>query len=331
MTRPRSNSFSNSFGSALLLGAAALGFTNCGRLPDDGAAGALAAAAVKDASGITITLAASGNAPVDSAPDKQGNTFFFTGADQGGSGVFRVQAKGNQDAKRVRTGAPFVSPESLVAACQGDRLYVADPGADSIFAIGAHSGRIEATLAAGNSPRGVEIAGACAPDPLLYFTGRDTTTGAPGLFRLDAEERTVAVATGAPFANPSAVAVGSDGVAYVSDTPGVAGAGRIIVVENGAASVLAQGLNLGQPAGVSLTLDGKTLLVSGLDGGGHGQVYVIDTGTGAITTFTGGGIEGSTAAGGLHRAAQRNVFSWADRSRGGNIFNIGLSVGAYNE
>ena len=84
------------------------------------------------------------------------------------------------------------------------------------------------------------------------------------------------------------------------------------------------------PAGVALTLDDTTLLVSGLDAHGHSQVYLIATGTGAIATFAGGGIGDNTGSGGVHRAVDRSIFGWAGRSGGGTVYSIGLSGRADN-
>lgn len=276
--------------------------------------------------GPVVRVVAAGRDPVDTAPDSRGREFYFIGSDRGGPGIFRARDNGGapNPVHVVASGAPLARPRSLVVSGDDDHLFVADRGADAILVLAARSGRHVATLAAGYDPRGVEL-GPCGGESALYFTGRTPRGGAPGLFRVDERGRVETVAAGFPFAAPDAVAVDGDGVAYVSDTPGVRGGGRVLAVDHGAVSVLAAGLTLGSPAGVALTRDGRTLLVSGVDGGGHSQVYLVDTATGATATFAGGGIGDNTGSGGVHRAAERDVFGWAGINRNGGVaYFVGL-------
>jgi hypothetical protein len=87
-------------------------------------------------------------------------------------------------------------------------------------------------------------------------------------------------------------------------------------VTGGAAAEFVSGLELGHPAGVALDLANTTLFVSGRDGTGHDQVYAVTLASKMTATFN-TGISQNTAAGGLHRAASRDIFSWSDISRSG--------------
>ncbi|MSP61424.1 MAG: hypothetical protein EXR72_13965 [Myxococcales bacterium] len=173
----------------------------------------------------------------------------------------------------------------------------------------------------GARPRGLDVRG--DDDDRVYFTGT-TRQGIPAVFRSVGGDDARVLYRGAPLRAPDAVAAARGGDVFVTDTPDVPGAGRVLRISNGRVHELASGLWLGSPAGVALTLDERTLLVSGLDDSGHSLVYLIDLASGAVSTFN-DVIGANTTSGGLHRAARADVFSWADSSspdRGGRVYRI---------
>ena len=90
--------------------------------------------------------------------------------------------------------------------------------------------------------------------------------------------------------------------------------GQVFKIASGAVTVLVQKVRTGNPAGIALTTDGSTLLVSAMQPDGKSdQVLVVNTATGASSSVT-DVVGQNSAAGGVHRAYQSNLFSWADRT-----------------
>jgi DNA-binding beta-propeller fold protein YncE len=246
---------------------------------------------------ISFEAVASEGAPLDATPNSDASEIWFVGMPEGTPTLFKVS---NGAASPVVAGSPLVAPENLSISPDDSRIYVADPGADAIFVFDS-AGTLVETLAEGLSPRGVD-----ATEEGLVFVG------AAGLY-MDGQE-----VTGAPFKNPSAVVRVADGTIYVTDSPGEAGAGKVIKVTGGEASVFVDGLTLGDPAGISSTLDGATLVVSAINPDtGNDAVLLVTTSSGEYLS-TSAGIEGNVEGGGVHRAAAVNVWVWADLSAGGS-------------
>ena len=201
-------------------------------------------------------------------------------------------------------GDPLVAPTGLAV---GDGVvYVADEG--GILAVDATSGEASA-LGAAWSPSGLDL----SADGGLVAVGL-SESGAPMIATVSADGTLTEVDAGGLLELPSSVAVAPDGALYVSMGEDLS-IGSILKIDSaGAASVFASGLGLGEPAGLALTREGSTLLVSGKSGGAD-QVYAFDTSTGEYSTIT-DGISQNSEAGGVHRALRVDVFSWADRTAG---------------
>ncbi|MFN8556489.1 MAG: hypothetical protein U0531_03765 [Dehalococcoidia bacterium] len=89
------------------------------------------------------------------------------------------------------------------------------------------------------------------------------------------------VISGAPLMLPDGLAVTRDGEVYVAARASVDDStGAVFRVLDGALDTLADGALLGGPAGLALTLDEGTLLVSSLSAGGTSQVLIVDLATG---------------------------------------------------
>jgi sugar lactone lactonase YvrE len=151
---------------------------------------------------------------------------------------------------------------------------------------------------------------------VLYFTGKDKTTGAPGVFTIPASGGAVTkVASGMPFNDPAGVAAASDGTVYVADTVAAATlhASIIKIAANGTASVLFPDLRVGYPAGLALSKDEKTLYVSSLDPVKlTDQLLEIDVSNGMMSGAVTAGINMNYEAAGIHRAHNFDIFAWAD-------------------
>jgi len=293
---------------------------------------------------ISIAPVAQGEAesPVDATPSPDGNDIYFIAstrkADPDGLGfervpaIFKVSSKGGPLTK-LHEGAPLGSPFGITISDDGQKLFIADSAADTsddrsdgkVWTMGTGGG--EPTALAGTEglkPGGVEVAG-----DQLYVTGRKD--GQAGVFRTGLGGGNLsALKTGAPFTDPSGVAVAKSGDVYVVDSGSAmsqqAGASVIKVTADGNASVIVEGLAVGHPGGIALAADDKTLFVSGLDGAsGTDRVFKVTLdGMKVEEAFTSTIGEFYESAG-LHRARTTNVFAWADSraNKTGTVYVLG--------
>jgi sugar lactone lactonase YvrE len=290
----------------------------------------------------TATVAANAALALDATPDPNGTNIYLTAVDPtNGPGVFKVPADGSATTPvAVLAGAPFAAPFGIAISTDGKTLYIADPGAtDStgtdqlgvIFSLPIGGGTATAvTGTAGTEVRSLEIAQSGGADT-IFFTGH-TAAGVPGVFKVAAAGGTVAtVAMGAPFVDPSGITIASDGTMYVADTtavqaPGGATASIIKIDTTGNATSFLSGLAVGYPAGIALSLDGNTMLLSSLDPSKYtDQLAQITVATAALGTPITMNINTFTEAAGMHRAKTADVFAWADSSagaQGGQVFSV---------
>jgi DNA-binding beta-propeller fold protein YncE len=260
--------------------------------------------------------------PYDAAPSPDGTQIYYTAAGSDGEthSLWVVAFDGSTPAQELATG--FIAPLGIAVASDGGTVFVGDSGEDdadddnltgAIYAVDAAGGaatRIDGT--AGFEVKGIDLIDNNGTDEIT-FTGIDPADGAAGLFALVGNTVTT-IAKGAPFSDPSGVAVASNGRRYVVDTTaGADGNGTVILVdENDAATVFLpdEQLRTGYPAGTALSLDEATLFVSGLAQDNSALVYAIDIATQNVTTVN-AGLQGNDEAGGLHRAKDSDNFAWA--------------------
>jgi DNA-binding beta-propeller fold protein YncE len=265
--------------------------------------------------------------PLDSAPDSNATNIYFTAGSPSSPGVFRVPADGGA-AVALLVGKPFVAPTGIAVSSDDQHIYVADPQSDDasgkvgqIFVIPASGGAAVALAgSAGTAPRIIDVVNEGGQE-MLYFTGNDPTDGQAGVFKLPAAGAgaPTVVAKGAPLVEPEGVTVTQAGVAYVTDRSAAgAGFGSVFKIAGGIATKIVERVRVGSPAGLALTKDDAVLLVSALQPDRESdQVLLVklDTlETGSVTKV----IAQNQQAGGVHRARNRNVFSWIDRSAGGS-------------
>ncbi|MFO0593113.1 MAG: hypothetical protein U0441_36560 [Polyangiaceae bacterium] len=272
----------------------------------------------------------------DSTPDSAGEVIYFTASGDEGPAVYSVPADGGTVTK-VFAGDPLAAPLGISISNDDKTLFVADPGAEAnvddpktalgaIFSIPAGGGTPTVLNgSSGTMPRGVDI-GDDGGEETLFFTGVDGT-GKAGVFKMPVGGGTPsAVAVGAPFVDPSGIAVGKTQT-FVTDTVSSATKmGAVIVIANGEASVFLPEIGVGYPTGVALSADEKTLYLSGIDPDtGTDVVLVVDVATKNVTPFNGGDVGKNRDAAGLHRARKTDVFSWADLSAGngaGGVYRV---------
>src|SRR5579859_5937925 len=158
-----------------------------------------------------------------------------------------LQAAGGGAPTVLYAGDALVNPFDIDASLDQKSLFVADPSAgmdnDGAILSLAVTGGEPTEQASGYRPRSITV----APDGSLYFSGVDPMSGEPGVFRL-AGGMVTALATGAPFVDPSGIALMKDGRVLVADTrlfdvrdsatKPIASEAGIVVVKDGAASIL---------------------------------------------------------------------------------------------
>ena len=262
----------------------------------------------------------------DSTPDPDGNTIYFTAIGPAGAGVFRVPASGGV-ASTVFAGAPLVNPTGIAMSNDGRTLYVADPlvyagprRTGAIFALPVAGGRpLVVRGSEGRAPHGIDV------DPsreVLFFTGTNLITRKVGVYRLPAEgsDAPERVAEGFDIVDPDSVTVARDGTVYVTDRGGRSGYGSVLKIADSEVSTILDIMRPGQPAGLALSLDESTLLVSTLQPyRDRAQVLVVRLDT--LETFAETRVVGANQGpGGLHRARNGSVFSWCGQEN--NVYRV---------
>ena len=269
------------------------------------------------------------SSPFDATPDPDGNVFYFSAVDvaSGDAGIFA----GCSSTTAIHVGDPLVAPLGIAVATDGAKLWVTDPGTEddngalgAVFTLGTSPGAPSVVSGTeGMVPRGLDVVGSATGD-IVYFTGVDPSDGQPGLFMIKAGVVST-VAKGAPFVDPSGVVAASNGTLYVSDTDGSGNRlGAIVQVSNGTATSFVTNVGVGYPAGISITKDDSTVLLSGIDPStSKDVVYLVDATTKAISTFN-DTIGENLEAAGLHRAHNVDVYAWADLSAGsaGTVYKV---------
>lgn len=253
--------------------------------------------------------------PLDATPSPDGARVFYTAVSHATGepqpGVFTVAASGGE-IQTLALGSPLAAPAGISVSLDGSTLFVADPAAGAILRLPAAGGTpVELAGTSGYAPAGLVIAK--VGTEYVYFTGRDPERGQAGLFRVAPEGGSVeALAVGAPFQDPAGVAVDTRGDAYVIETGPELATAQVVRVKTGAAAPFIDGIGVGFPAGITLTHDDSTLLVSGLDPETRRDVvYFVDTESAEVKRLT--DVVGAFAEpAGLHRAHRADVFAWAD-------------------
>ncbi|AKT43415.1 hypothetical protein [Chondromyces crocatus] len=273
-----------------------------------------------------VTEVASARA-FDVTPSPSGDRLYFTGLDAtGNAGVFAVPSAGGS-VSTIAVGSGLVAPFGIAVRGDGQRLYVADPGA-AVDAANDAGRLFEITTAGsvsilqggdGTRPRNLEVHVSAQGEERLVFTGVDPADGQVAVFALPlgGGARTV-LYKGAPLVDPSGVAITESGVIHVCDTRGSHDqSAAVFTIEEGLATELVSGLRVGVPCGVALSRDGERLLVSARDPqAGTDAVQVIPLAGGdpeTLTTLIGAHHEPA----GLHRARNAEVFGFVDSTAGG--------------
>jgi sugar lactone lactonase YvrE len=285
--------------------------------------------------------AAATRSPVDATPSPDGDRIYYLatatgdGADE--AGVFSVAGDGAGEIETLAVGGALSSPGSISVSVDGERLFVADiamstdAGQGAVMTL-ASSGGDEPVVVPGTegyAPRGLVLAEVDG-ESHLYFTGTDPESRLAGVFRVPPDGGDVeTLATGEPFSEPTGVAVTNDGTVYVVDADAATaerGEAAVMSLREDEVETVIDGIGAGPAAGIAVTLDASTLLVSGLDPESRrDRVYVLDTKSSKLAQIV-EPFDSFSRAAGLHRAHNANVFAWADGEANdwGTVYRVRL-------
>jgi hypothetical protein len=286
----------------------------------------------------SATAGTSFTLPLDAALSPDGKTAYFIAHDPatGDPALFKADAPSTAAPTTLVAGDPLAAPFGLDVSSNGMSLVVTDTGVDdattgdrgAIFnePVGGGAPTIIAGTA-GYQPKGIAVAVEAMVDQ-IYFTGKDKADGQPGVFKIPlAGGAVTVVAKGAPFVDPSGLAVGSGGVLYVADTSGSSETfAAVLKVSGSTVTSLLADLKLGYPAGLALSQDESTLLISALDKvtGTDAVIRYAVAGAGMPEYVVAGGIDQYSESAGLKRARNVDTFIWADSAAnsGGTVYVI---------
>ena len=277
-------------------------------------------------------------APVDATPSPDGKRIYYLavsndGSDQPQAGVFAVDAdaEGSGEIEELTMGEPLLTPLGIESSLDGSALFIADTTAGAqangaVFRLAAAGGSPAIVSGTeGYRPAGV-VVGQLRGEEVLYFTGHDPESGEGAVFRIASAGGAAArLASFGADSEPGGVTVADNGDLYVADH--AAGSARVLRVRDSRTTVFVTDIALGFPAGIAVTSDSRTLLISGLDmQTKHDVVYSVELANKKLGRIT-QGIEGFRESAGLHRAHDANVFAWADSQAlgAGTVYTVKFS------
>lgn len=247
------------------------------------------------------------------------------------SAVFLQRRDGARPAIKFK-GNGLVSPLDIDVSLDERTLFVADfagglGGLGAIVSVPVNGGSIS-FAAEGYLPRSVTV----APGGEVLFSGVDPATRQPGVFELQGGVVSARF-LGAPLLDPSGIAAFADGRLLVADTgafdagngPVLTSQGSIVLIDGNQASVLSSGFATGFPAGIALTLDESTLLVSGEGADRSDTLFLVDLANAAAApkAVTASFSAFKDASAGLKRAHDEDTFIWTSLAAGGGtVFRI---------
>lgn len=220
-------------------------------------------------------------------------------------------------------GEELLAPSDLDR--RGDELIVADraaaAGQGALIAISISSREVVDVFARGYRPASVTVDGVGG----IYLSGTDPRTREPGVFRVSEQDGEIeTIFAGPPLVDPSGIALMADGRVLVADTSlGGSSRGGVFAIKDGEPHLLATGFAAGFPAGIALTSDDSTLVVSGVGDDGHDRLFVFDLATGERSVVEAEFSAAQSSSGGLHRDLGGNTFIWSSGSfNGGTVYRL---------
>lgn len=270
-----------------------------------------------DSGGVEVRAAAENlDRPIDAAMAPDGDRIYFLQTVADGQGLFAID--GEAAPRQVAVGLDDAT--SLVVASDGATVVVADATGLTRITDDGTTTAIAGT--ADHAPRGLDLVADAAGDRVI-FTGVDPADASPAVFAVPLAGGTIErIATGfATDAELDGVALMADGTAWVTDARGMVYHGSPAKAPE---TVVADTI-VGDPAGLALTHDESTVLVSSVSAAGTSQVLIIDVAAKTTSVFD-DVIHANSGSGGVHRARDRDTFAWCGvrGSQDGTVYRIDL-------
>ena len=236
----------------------------------------------------------------DAAPSSDASMVYATVDASTGTALISIDSGG-----ATATLDAFTAAVGVVVGPGDGTVYVADT--DGIHSVTASDGTNTLIDGTGSYlPVALEIDGTN-----LVFTGTDPVTSTFGVFRIPQVGGDVSTLLSGVSEELSGVVVAADGSLYAT------GGGNVYAVADSADTPLVQGVALGTPAGIAVSPDESTLLVSAIGTDGKSELLLIDRDSGDKSDFN-DTIGANVGSGGLHRAsASTSTFAWAGITTGG--------------
>jgi DNA-binding beta-propeller fold protein YncE len=259
--------------------------------------------------------------PLDSTPDLDATTIYFTAAGARGAGLFKVPAAGGATSEVV-AGAPFVSPRAVAINPDGTQLFVTDPQAGTggqIFVLPVVGGPpVTLRGSVGTAPQNVTVVNTSS-GVAVYFSGKAPGGSDPAVMMLPVggADAPQVIFKGRPLVAPDGVAVTAQGKIYVADRAAAGGnLGAIYEVDGGQAVADVEKVRTGNPAGIAFNPDESVLLVSSVaTDKNSAQVLALNLST-KQTGIISAGISQNPFAGGVHASpGKKNILAWCGISR----------------
>ena len=261
--------------------------------------------------------------PADSVPTDSGDTLYFVAErTEGGSSVFSVPGEGGEATDLLPGTSLLVSPRGVDLSTDGTRLYVADPdlmdGQGGIVMVVLDTQTVALVSGTeGTTPRALDVVPGAVGD-VIYFAGTVPGSDDAAILNIPAEGGTATtVVSGNGLVTPDGVAADSSGALYIVDRDSAGPGQGQLLRYSGQMEILVSDILPGAPAGVAVTTDNSTVVVSAIDREkGTDEVLLVKTQDMSVYHFT-EVVGANTSAGGVHRAPGRDVFAWADSTAGG--------------
>lgn len=271
--------------------------------------------------------------PTDAVASPDGATFYFAAVTPAGlPAIFSVASTAGSLVTVMAMGGALEYPTGLAISCDGSTLYIADSAATGSITTTADNGSIFSMPTTGTAtPTAIGITGMASPQGIamstdcttLYITGRNSTTGLPGVYSVAPSGGAVApISEGAPLVAPTGVSADPSGTTvWVLDhlargTMGMQGVLFTISPPATAAAVRAEGFALGAPGGLAITPGGGSAVIASRTGAGVGQLSTVVLSSGVSAAVAAAMI---TDPAGIHTARNVGIYAVVD-SEGGAIF-----------
>jgi len=274
--------------------------------------------------GVDVSLRFSGDDVVDATPDATGETIWYLDGDALCQGPADGSADATCSEDLVHEG------KNLVISPDGERMALAGEAPTQLVGAAGVIGGLIGSLFGGRhsaegtsgftlieGTQGYEAAAVdypAADTGYVYFSGQDPATGTVGVFKVAEGGGTPVLVASGMSSVPTGIVVAEDGTVY-SAADGSLYEGDTAIVSD---------LTLGEPAGLALTPDESTVMVSAV-GDGHSEAVLVNR-TDRSTSIFDDVISANVGSGGLHRAqGVPTLYAWCgvtSTTSGGVVYRI---------